>query len=183
MPTVRHNLIYLTGFMGSGKSTIAPILANVLGYDVVDLDEEIVKVTGKKIPVIFLEEGEQRFRDVERSIIQQLCTRNHCVVSLGGGTIANDINLNVVKSSGLLIYLKMTEEEIFQRLRHKTDRPMLRGTEGNVLTEAELRNRIRHILATREPFYNQANVVIETKNQRVGITVDSIVRAISRLVE
>ena len=180
MTTTRQDLIYLTGFMGSGKSTIAPILANVLGYDVVDLDNEIVKTTGKKIHNIFLEEGEERFRTIERDLLHRMSSRHRCVISLGGGTIANEENFAVVKSTGLLIYLKTENEEIFRRLRKKTDRPLLKNAEGGKLSDTELRERIRHILGNREPFYHQADLIIETMNQRVGITVDAIVRAVSR---
>lgn len=182
MTTILRDLVYLTGFMGSGKSTIAPILANVLGYDVIDLDNEIVKTAGKKINNIFLEEGEDKFRFIERELLQQMRSRHRCVVSLGGGTIANNANLTLVKSSGILIYLKTEDEKIFRRLRKKTDRPLLKNDEGETLTGAELRARIRHILGTREHFYQQADIIIETMSQRVGLTVDAIVRAVSRRI-
>ena len=179
----KRNLIYLTGFMGSGKSTIAPILANTLGYSIIDLDSEIEKSVGKKISGIFDEKGETYFRDVERSLLINASLQHGCVVSLGGGTISNDENLRVVKSSGILVYLKTDLEHIVRRLRHKDDRPLLKSDEGSRLSESELRSRVKHLLTIREPYYNQADVTINTDNQRVGSTVDEVVRSIRQLIE
>ena len=179
----RKNLIYLTGFMGSGKSTIAPILANTLGYEYVDIDAEIEKATGKKVPEIFSEHGEKYFRDVERTLLQNTSLRHECVVSLGGGTIASEENLTIIKSSGLLIYLKADAEQIFRRMRHKSDRPLLQTPDGDRLNEPELRARIQNLLNAREPFYLQSDLTIQTDESPVGKTVDTIVRRISSFTE
>lgn len=181
MEAARKHLIYLTGFMGSGKTTIAPILANTLGYSFVDIDREIEAATGKKVSEIFSELGEEYFREVERSLLADLQHREGCVVSLGGGTIANDPNLKAVKDSGILIYLKVDPEQIFQRMKYKTDRPLLRPSAGVELTDQELRSRIENLLVKREPYYCQADFTITTTNQRVGVTVDEIVRRLRRL--
>ncbi len=176
-----NHLIYLTGFMGSGKTTIAPILANTLGYSFIDIDREIEHLTGKKVSEIFSELGEDYFREVERSLLTDVRGREGCVISLGGGTIANDTNLRLIKDSGILIYLRVDPEQIFQRMKYKTDRPLLR-TEGNrSLSDEELRGRIHALLLKREPFYTQADVTITTTDQRVGVTVDEIVRHLRRL--
>src|SRR5437773_606281 len=113
----RKNLIYLTGFMGSGKSTLAPILANTLGYSYRDIDAEIERITGRPITSIFSDQGESFFRDVERRILAEIgSTEKGCVISLGGGTIANETNLQIIKSSGILIYLKADAEQILRRV-------------------------------------------------------------------
>lgn len=183
MAAAKQHRIYLTGFMGSGKSTIAPILANTIGYSSLDIDEEIEKITGKKVSNIFLEDGESYFRSVERDLLENINKQRRYVISLGGGTIAHGENALFIKSSGLLVYLKADVEHIFRRMRHKTDRPLLRSDDGAQLTDEQLRNRIQNILALREPFYNQANLVIETNDRRIGLTVDDIVRAISPHIE
>ncbi len=177
----RHNnhLIYLTGFMGSGKSTIGPILANTLGYSFFDIDGEIEKKTGKRISEIFSESGERYFRDIEKQLLMTVSTSKDTVVSLGGGTIANDANISIVKSSGILIYLKADMEQIVKRLRHKTNRPVITDSDGRLLPEANLRERIRMILSQREPYYNQSDIVVMTDDRRVGLTVDEIVHRIS----
>ncbi|MBI4549238.1 MAG: shikimate kinase [Ignavibacteriae bacterium] len=179
----KKNLIYLTGFMGSGKSTIAPLLANTLGYDYLDIDTEIQRITGKTISDIFSELGEEYFRQVERQVLYDVSRRNMYVISLGGGTVANQNNVNIIKASGVLVYLKTEPEEIFHRMRFKTDRPLLKTPEGNPLSDEELRVRIQHLITAREPFYSQADVTIVADDRRIGVTVDEIVRHIKHLIE
>ena len=145
----KKNLIYLTGFMGSGKSTIAPILANTLGYNYLDIDLEIEKAAGKTVSEIFLESGEDYFRDIERKLLQEVSRQEGCVVSLGGGTIANEGNLKLVKSSGVLIYLKIEPDQILQRMKFKTDRPLLKSADGRQLSDDELRTRVTLLLDAR----------------------------------
>lgn len=177
----QQHLIYLTGFMGSGKSTIAPILANTLGYSCFDIDSEIQHLAGKQVSEIFSELGEEYFRSLEHALLLEVSAREACVISLGGGTIANGNNLQVVKSSGILIYLKIAPEFIFHRLKHKTDRPMLKSGDGTLLGEAELRSRIDALLTQREPFYAQADLTVTTDNRNIGRTVDEIVRGVQLL--
>lgn len=181
MNEAKKNLIYLTGFMGSGKSTIAPILANTLGYSFLDIDDEIERISGKRISEIFSEFGEEYFRELERRVLQDLTAREGCVISLGGGTIANESNLHLIRNSGVLIYLKITKDQIFRRMKYKTNRPLLRSAAGLTLDDAELRGRIEALLRKREPFYEQADVTISTDEHNVGITVDEIVRILRRL--
>lgn len=175
MDETKKHRIYLTGFMGSGKSTIAPILANTLGYSFIDIDKEIEHIAGKRVSEIFSDLGEEYFRDVERSALRDASLKDGCVISLGGGTITNEPNFRLVKSSGILIYLKISTEQIFRRMKHKTDRPLLKSSDGGILEEEDLRNRINILLENREQFYTQADITVITDNLRVGLTVDKIV--------
>jgi len=178
----KNNRIYLTGFMGSGKSTVAPILANALGFTFVDMDCEIENLTGKKISEIFSDLSEEYFREVESSVLQEVSHRDRSVISLGGGTIANESNLQIIKSTGVLIYLKTSAEQIYHRLKRKTDRPLVRSKIGVTLNEEQLRNRISVLLSKREQFYNQADVIVITDDQRIGLTVDEIVQNLKNLI-
>src|SRR4051794_8767336 len=121
----RNRLIYLTGFMASGKSTIGPILANTLGYNAIDLDRAIEAKAGKTIAQMFHDDGEASFRSVERETLTELSTLQDYVVSLGGGTILQEENLRILTTTGIVVYLKVDVEQLFKRLRHKTDRPVL----------------------------------------------------------
>ena len=183
MEKTRIHRVYLTGFMGSGKSTIAPILANTLGYSAIDIDLEIEKITGKKITSIFSDFGEKYFRDIERTLLHKVSQFQGCVISLGGGTISHEDNLKIIKETGILVYLKTEPERIFQRLKHKTDRPLLKNQEGLSLSDEELNNRINLLLIEREPFYRHADVTIRTDNKRIGLTVDEIVRSIQKFID
>jgi shikimate kinase len=162
--------------MGSGKTTIAPILANTLGYDFIDMDKEIEAITGKKITEIFSDLGEQYFRDAEREILTRISRTSHCVVSLGGGTISDEVNCSIITSSGILVYLQSGVEHIYQRLKFKNDRPMLKGPDGKLLSDDDLRKRINDLLKSREQYYSRADITVSTGDLRVGLTVDRIVR-------
>lgn len=179
IPPHRRERIYLTGFMGSGKSTIGPILANTVGYDFVDLDRAIEESEGKSVTRVFQEDGERHFRQVERSILETLSKRTGLVVSLGGGTLADPANMETVHSSGILVYIKLSTELLFKRLQHKSDRPLLMGSDGNRLTGPELRARIDQLARAREPLYARADLTIEADERRVGITVDRLVRLLA----
>ncbi|MEX0601725.1 MAG: shikimate kinase [Bacteroidota bacterium] len=181
-PPHRH-LIFLAGFMGSGKSTIGPILANTLGFDFVDIDRRIEAVEGKSVSEIFFKEGEAGFRRLERRLLEEIAGRDHCVVSLGGGTIASEEIFDLIRRNGILVYLQLPPGEIFKRVQHKTNRPMLKDGEGNLLPADLMQERIDALLKRREEFYRQADVTISTEKKRVGITVDEIVRKLSPLLK
>jgi shikimate kinase len=178
----RNRRIYLTGFMGSGKSTIGPILANVLGYEFVDLDSAIAAREGKSVREIFRDHGESHFRQKERETVAELSLRDGLIVSLGGGTLTDRDCLATVKATGILVYLKVPVEEIVRRLRNKTDRPMVLGPDGERLNEQELRERILQLLAQREPLYANADLTIVADQVRLGLTVDRLVRELSPLL-
>ena len=178
----KNNRIYLTGFMGSGKSTVAPILANVLGFTFVDMDCEIENLTGKKISKIFSDLGEEYFREVESSVLQEVSHRDRSVISLGGGTIANESNLQIIKSTGVLIYLKTSTEQIYHRLKHKTDRPLVKSSIGTTLDKEQFQARINALLLKREPFYDQADMIVMTDDQGIGFTVDEIVKKLKNMI-
>ncbi|HTP80468.1 MAG TPA: shikimate kinase [Bacteroidota bacterium] len=173
---LKRQLVYLTGFMGSGKSTIGPILANTLGFEYVDVDKLIEEMSNKRIVDIFGEEGEQSFRAMERAALERLMTREHCVVSLGGGTIANEQNFQLIHGSGIVIYLQLSPEEILERVRHRSDRPLLRDAAGNPLTPPQLEQKVKDMLGMRSQFYSRADIIIPSDSKRVGHTVDEIVR-------
>ena len=180
---IRKNRIYLTGFMGSGKSTLAPIIANVLGYEHVDIDKAIEGKTGLTISDIFKTHGEAYFRSIERAILVELSLKPNVVVALGGGTVAFNDNLSIMKSSGLLVYLKADPEIIIRRVKRKENRPLLKDEDGTMLTEEALRTRIHTLLTTREQFYLKADIIIEVGNANIPLTVDRIVNKIRKHVD
>jgi shikimate kinase len=179
----KKSLIYIAGFMGSGKSTIGPILANTLGFEFVDIDKFVEKKAQKRIVDIFASEGEQAFRAIEYMSLKEVAALDHCVVSLGGGTIANEENFRLIRESGIIVYLQLSPEEILQRVHHRTDRPLLTSTDGTKLPMEEIQHRVKDLLRRRELFYSRADVVIQTDRKRVGATVDEIVRKLRGLVD
>jgi shikimate kinase len=176
---MRNSIIYLAGFMGAGKSTIGPILANTIGWNFYDLDREIEKEKGKKVREIFEQEGEEIFRKLEREVLERLSNGQRLIISLGGGTLTNSENFKLIKRTGKIFYLKASPEAIYKRLRYKRDRPAL-FIDGDFPTGKEkLAELIKKLLNDREKFYLLSDYVILTDNIPVGKTVDKIAKIIS----
>ena len=169
--------------MGSGKSTIGPILANAIGFDFVDTDRMVEGRMGKSVQAIFHELGEEHFREIERTVVLELVAKTKLVISLGGGTLADPVNFASIHEAGILIYLKAGPEQLYRRLHQKTDRPVLRSPDGGRLSDADLQGRIEELHRLRAPVYEKADFIIETDDVRVGITVDQIVKKISRYLQ
>jgi len=177
---MKNNLIYLTGFMASGKSTIGPILANTVGWNFYDLDKVIEDETNKSVRSIFEEFGENYFRDIETKTLTRLSELQNHIISLGGGTVANNNNLEIIKSSGYLIYLESSPEETYKRLRFKRDRPAFLFDGDEEPTKSEFLEKINSLLDKRAKFYNQADIKINTDNCMVGKTVDKLATIIQK---
>lgn len=177
---MKNNLIYLAGFMGSGKSTIGPILANTIGWDSIDLDKVIEEKTGKKVKEIFEQNGEPYFRKIESDMLRELSAGENVVISLGGGTIADERNLSVMKKSGTIIYLKASTDSFYKRLKYKRDRPNLNPTNSDELNKEKFVSRINDLMAQRKKYYEQANIIVDTDDASVGQTVDRIVKLLKK---
>lgn len=171
--------IFLTGFMGSGKSTIGPLVANVLGYHFIDLDEAIEARAGRSIPELFEERGEAAFRALEAEALVDTLRRDRVVVAVGGGALTFEVNLQRVLHHGTVVYLRITVDQVLERLvRSANERPLLRDSRGRRLSVAALRRKITEMLARREPFYRRAHITIDVGDGRVGETVDKVIRAL-----
>ena len=181
-PQERNARIFLAGFMGSGKSTIGPILANTIGYAFVDIDRSIEEGQGKSVSAIFNDHGEKFFRSLERSALLRSTERPGLVIALGGGTLTSPENLQIVRTTGILVYLKISQDQLFRRLRRRTDRPMLAGPDGAPLEDQELRDRISALYLAREPMYSLADITMQTDETRLGVTVDHLVQKLKPLL-
>lgn len=175
-----RKLVYLTGFMASGKSTVGPILANTLGWNFYDLDGLIEIKSGKSVREIFERDGELAFRNLEKETLMEVSSLEKFIIALGGGTIIEPGNLEIIKSSGLLIYLESSPEETYKRVRFKRDRPAL-FFEGDIEpTKEEFLERINSILTKRLIYYNQADYKLNTDNLYVGDTVEKLAAIIKK---
>ncbi len=162
--------IILTGFMGVGKTSVGMRLAKDLGYVFVDTDTLIEADQKITITEIFSTLGEPRFRDVEARIILQVLENEGQVVSTGGGAVIRDENRAAFKKAGLVVCLTARPEVIFERIKHETHRPLLQTPDPLA--------RIRELLAGREKFYHQADLIIDTSEK----SVDDAVREIKEKV-
>jgi len=175
--------IYLTGFMTSGKSTIGPILANVIGWEFCDLDREIEKHENKSVVQIFEDDGEAYFREIEHKLLFNFSHVPNLVLSLGGGTMVFDRNLSILKNTGMTVYLKSSPEMIYQRIKNKIDRPIFRDLvlSGNAKAK-DFIDRIENLLSKREPYYLESDICINTDLSNIGITVDKLAKTIVKAI-
>ena len=170
--------IYLTGFMGSGKSTLGPRLADRLGYDFVDLDRDIERAVGGTVQAIFANRGEEAFRRLETERLRAVSHADRMVIALGGGAVTREENLHFTKAQGRLIYLRMTPRHLADRLEKRAaSRPMLHE-EGRPLSGASLRKRIAALLAQRESFYEQADIVLDVGKRSLESAVSMAMEAL-----
>lgn len=151
-----HN-VALVGFMGTGKSTVGNLLASMLGLRLIDTDALIEQRAGKRIADIFASEGEERFRAYERQVVDELESQQGCVISTGGGLVVNPVNMESLKKHSLVVCLWASPEAIYARVGHQTHRPLLRGDNPQ--------GKIKELLAQREPFYRQADVLLNCEQR------------------
>jgi shikimate kinase len=149
----------LIGFMGTGKTSVGRLVAEQLNYEFLDTDEQIQGRTGRTIADIFNQHGEGAFREMERQMVLELATRKHIVISTGGGLPTNPQNLESLKSHALVICLWSAPERIWERVHHQHHRPLLH--------DPDPQKKIRDLLAVREPFYKQADVLINTDTRNL----------------
>jgi shikimate kinase len=175
--------IYITGFMTSGKSTVGPILANVLGFNFIDLDKEIESTENLTVVEIFEKKGESYFRDLETSVLKKFSEQNNLIIALGGGTITNDTNIEIIKRTGKILYLKVSPNILYRRLKNKIDRPLIRDMVLDGKSEEEFVQKIEDLLEKRKKYYEQADLIIESDAQPLGVTIDKIAKKISVLFD
>lgn len=147
--------IVLTGPMGSGKTSVGRILSQKLGWEFVDLDALIVEQAGKSINMIFEQDGEPFFRQLERNVLAGLVGRERMVLSTGGGAVIDPENRRLMRQIGWLVNLTAPVSVLAERLSTADDRPLLKGG-------VDLEQKIGTIIAEREQFYADADIRIDT---------------------
>ncbi len=159
---------FLIGLPGSGKSTVGRHLARRIALPFFDSDHVIEQRLGCSIREFFEREGEDRFRDMEVSILDELTAAPACVVSTGGGSVMRKENRERLHERGSVVYLRSTPEEVFRRLRYDRNRPLLQV--------ADPLQRLKDLYAVRDPLYREtAHFVIETGRPSVAMLVNMIV--------
>ncbi|RNA68952.1 shikimate kinase [Alteribacter keqinensis] len=144
--------IYLTGFMGAGKSTVGKLLAQKLGLGFIDLDEYIEEKSGKTIPEIFTDSGEACFRNLESEALREVSVKT-AVISTGGGVTEKEENRKLMKRTGTVFFLDAPFYVLYERIRDDKSRPLARG-EKEVLRER---------YENRRPGYEWAALTLDTK--------------------
>jgi len=152
----RKNIV-LTGFMGTGKTSVCAELARLTGYSCVEVDSEIEKSAGMSITEIFRRFGESRFREMETAEIIRISKGKNHVISTGGGAVMKEENMSALHAEGVVVCLMARPETILKRTSRNSDRPLL-----NV--ENPLK-KIMELLGQRMPYYERADIVVDTEDK------------------
>ncbi|TBW40467.1 shikimate kinase [Siculibacillus lacustris] len=164
--------IVFVGMMGAGKTTVGRRVAARLDLPFADVDVEIERAAAQTIPEIFAEYGEAYFRDGERRVIGRLLGEGPQVLATGGGAFMNAETRAAIARCGVSVWIEAAPEVLFQRLRHKTNRPLLAGPDPE--------GAIRRLVEERYPVYALADLTVPSRDVSKDVVADEIVAALDR---
>ncbi len=170
-----NNLIILIGFSTTGKSLVAREVARLLNWKWVDSDDEIVRLAGKGVPEIFAQDGEPRFRELERQVLKKACEGEGVVIASGGGAILDPENRDLFAKSGMVVCLEAKPQTVYHRLLQDTEysanpvvRPLLSGDDPL--------QRIESLKSFRQPYYAIADWTVHTDELILEEVAEEVVR-------
>lgn len=166
--------IILTGFMGTGKTAVGKELSRLLDIKLLDVDTEIEKSENMSINEIFGRFGEQRFREIETETIKMLSRNSNVIISTGGGAVLRQENMDALRKNGIIICLTATAETILERTDNNSDRPLLKVQDPL--------EKINELLRFRKPYYEKADVVIDTEGKNPLQISEEIVEKIRKII-
>jgi shikimate kinase len=166
--------IFLVGLMGAGKTSVGKVLARRLGKTFFDCDQEIERATGVGVPVIFEIEGEEGFRQRESRMLAELTGGQDIVLATGGGAILSEENRGLLSRNGIVVYLRATPHDLWQRTRHDRNRPLLQTPDPLA--------KLTELHTERDPLYREiADVIVDTGHQSVSSLVHRLEQKLARL--
>lgn len=168
--------VYLIGFMGTGKSTVAANLGRKLLANVVEMDERIAGNEGKSIPDIFVQNGEEYFRELETAFLKELDRMNNVIVSCGGGVVLRKENVELMKKGGKIILLTASPNVIYERVKNDQKRPLLQGRKSLKAIEALMNERM-------DKYEKAADITICTDGKSVDEISEELMRELKRAKE
>jgi shikimate kinase len=167
------NKLYLVGMPAAGKTTTAKWLANKLGWDIVDLDEQISAISDMSIPALFSALGEEGFRELEAKCLRETRNLQNAVISCGGGTAAYHGNMDWMKSHGLTLYLNTSFDVLVQRIaENESGRPLFQGS-----NKQEIMEKLVELSEKRSIYYGSAKIIWNRSEPN-----DFLYKAVNQLV-
>ena len=163
-------IIVLVGIMGAGKSTVGKILADRLGMQFIDADQEIERAAGCTITDFFEKYGEVEFRKGEERVISRILAGEPCVLATGGGAFMSEATRLLIKKMAISVWLRVSFEVLAKRLEKRSDRPLLQTTDPQQTLKA--------LIKKRYPIYNDADFIVDAENDGVDITVSKVIECL-----
>ena len=168
---LRHRTIALVGLMGVGKSSVGRRLANALDLPFRDADAEVEAAAGRSISDIFVDLGEDAFREGERRVIARLLEQPPHVLATGGGAYMTEQTRAVIKSKAVSVWLKADLDVLARRVTRKDTRPLLVGKDALAVLQGQA--------DARYPIYSQADIIVETGDAAHHVTVEQVINALT----
>lgn len=166
---MKRNIV-LIGFMGCGKSTLARILSQKLGWPSFSTDAVVEAKAGKKIPEIFQDEGEGHFRHMEHEAVLEVARKQGVIVDCGGGVVLNPKNIEALKKTGTLVFLSCDADVIYKRVKTQPKRPLLDVPDPLA--------KIKDLLKERQPYYQQADMTMDTSDGDLSRVAQEIIQKV-----
>ncbi len=168
---IKNKNIVLIGLMGSGKSSTGLVLAKLLKRKIYSTDELIEKKEGQTIVQIFECQGEAYFRQLEQMMVKKICAKKGVVIDCGGGVFINKENRDTLKENGLVIYLSADVQSLYDRVKIRTHRPLLK-------VEDPLK-KLKDLLKERQKFYQEADLKIKTDGKTPQEVAEEILKVLN----
>ena len=167
---VLEKTIVLVGMMGAGKTTVGKILADRIGIQFVDADQEIERAAGCTITDIFEKYGEVEFRKGEERVISRILAGEPCVLATGGGAFMSHATRLLIKKTATSIWLRASFKVLAKRLEKRSDRPLLQTVDPQ--------QTLRALIDKRYPIYNCADLIVDAEDNAIDITVSKVVECL-----
>lgn len=169
-------IILLVGLMGSGKTSVGKRLAKKLNLPFVDGDQEIEKAAGLSLVDVLKCFGEEEYRAGEKRVMKRLLQGAPCVLASGGGSFVADQTRALAKVHAITIWLKADIDVLYNRTAGRKHRPFLEGDDSH------LKNKLEKYISEEYPYYSEADIVVETKEEQVDNTVQRVIDAINKFL-
>lgn len=156
--------------MGTGKTEVSKKLKRILGLNVIEVDAEIEATERMKISEIFEKFGESKFREIEKTKIKDISRNKNIIISTGGGAVLKEENISALRQNGIIVCLTASPETILKRTINNSDRPLLQV--NNPL------EKIKELLERRRPYYEKADVIINTEGKTPSTIAKEIIERI-----
>tara|TARA_B100000700_G_scaffold292837_1_gene353231 strand:+ start:86 stop:595 length:510 start_codon:yes stop_codon:yes gene_type:complete len=169
---MKKNNIYLIGMMGSGKSTVGPILSKKMNIDYMDMDNELEKLMDMSLPMIFSDYGEERFRMIESAFFREISKVGQFIYATGGGIILADLNKSIIKETGIAVFLDCSIDMLIERIKNdKKERPLIADN---------MKKKMTAIYNERYELYKEcSNHTIDTTKMNTDKVIQEIMQCIN----
>ena len=172
----KQKIILLVGLMGSGKTSVGKRLSKKLNLPFIDGDRELEKAAGLTLIDVLKCFGEEEYRAGEVRVMKRLLQGNPCVLASGGGSFVAEQTRAYAKKNAITVWLKADLDVLYYRTAGREHRPFLKGNDTNL--KAKLKNYINE----EYPYYSEADIIVETKQEQVDITVNRVIEAINEFI-